>query len=175
MSERVRSVVIVNTGDGKGKSSSAFGVMVRAIARGWRVAVVQLIKSGQWKVGEEKVGRQLGVDWWTIGEGFTWDSTDLTRDEAVAREGWSQAKALIAAGEHQLVILDEITYPMSWAWISTDDVVETIRNRPPTVNIVATGRDAPQALIDVADTVTEMRMVKHAYERGISAMKGIEY
>jgi cob(I)alamin adenosyltransferase len=175
MSERVRSVVIVNTGDGKGKSSSAFGVMVRGIARGWRVAVVQLIKSGQWKVGEEKVGRQLGVDWWTIGEGFTWDSTDLTRDEAVAREGWSQAKALIAAGEHQLVILDEITYPMSWAWISTDDVVETIRNRPPTVNIVATGRDAPQALIDVADTVTEMRMVKHAYERGISAMKGIEY
>jgi len=175
MNERVRSVVIVNTGDGKGKSSSAFGVMVRGVARGWRVAVVQLIKSGQWKVGEEKIGRQLGVDWWTIGEGFTWESDDLTRDEAVAREAWAQAKALIAAGEHQLVILDEITYPMTWGWISTDDVVETIRSRPPTVNIVATGRDAPQALIDVADTVTEMRMVKHAYERGINAMKGIEY
>ena len=175
MSERVKSVVIVNTGDGKGKSSSAFGVMVRGVARGWRVAVVQLIKSGQWKVGEEKVGRQLGVDWWTIGEGFTWESDDLTRDEAVAREAWAQAKALIAAGEHQLVILDEITYPMTWGWISTDDVVEAIRSRPATVNIVATGRDAPQALIDVADTVTEMRMVKHAYERGINAMKGIEY
>jgi cob(I)alamin adenosyltransferase len=175
MSERVQSVVIVNTGDGKGKSSSAFGVMVRAVARGWRVAVVQLIKSGQWKVGEEKIGRQLGVDWWTIGEGFTWDSTDLTRDEAVAREAWAQAKALIAAGEHQVVILDEITYPMTWGWISTDDVVDAIRNRPATVNIVATGRDAPPALIDVADTVTEMRMVKHAYERGINAMKGIEY
>jgi cob(I)alamin adenosyltransferase len=175
MSERAKSVVIVNTGDGKGKSSSAFGVMVRGIARGWRVAVVQLIKSGQWKVGEEKIGRQLGVDWWTIGEGFTWDSTDLTRDEAVAREGWAQAKALIAAGKHELVILDEITYPMTWGWISTDDVVETIGSRPPTVNIVATGRDAPQALIDAADTVTEMRMVKHAYERGINAMKGIEY
>jgi cob(I)alamin adenosyltransferase len=175
MSERVRSVVVVNTGDGKGKSSSAFGVMVRGIARGWRVAVVQLIKSGQWKVGEEKIGRQLGVDWWTIGEGFTWDSTDLTRDEAVAREAWAQAKALLAAGEHQLVILDEITYPMTWGWISTEDVVEAIRNRPATVNVVATGRDAPQALVDVADTVTEMRMVKHAYERGINAMKGIEY
>ena len=175
MSERVRSVVIVNTGDGKGKSSSAFGVMVRGVARGWRVAVVQLIKSGQWKVGEEKIGRQLGVDWWTIGEGFTWDSTDLTRDEAVAREAWAQAKQLIAAGEHQLVILDEITYPMTWGWISTDDVVDVIRNRPDTVNVVATGRDAPQALIDVADTVTEMRMVKHAFERGINAMKGIEY
>ena len=175
MSERVKSVVIVNTGDGKGKSTAAFGVMTRAVARGWSVAVIQFVKSGEWKVGEEKVGRQLGVDWWTIGEGFTWESADLTRDEAVAREAWAQAKAIISAGEHQLVILDEITYPMTWDWISTDDVVETIRNRPPTVNVVATGRDAPQALVDVADTVTEMRMVKHAYERGINAMKGIEY
>ncbi len=175
MSERARSVVIVNTGDGKGKSSSAFGVMIRSVARGWKVAVVQSIKSGQWNVGEEKVGRQLGVDWWTIGEGFSWDSEDLTRDEAVAREAWAQAKALIQAGEHQLVILDEITYPMTWGWIDTDDVIETIRTRPETVNVVATGRDAPQALIDVADTVTDMRMVKHAFERGITAKKGIEY
>jgi cob(I)alamin adenosyltransferase len=167
--------VIVNTGDGKGKSSSAFGVMVRAVARGWKVAVIQSIKSGEWNVGEEKVGRQLGVDWWAIGEGFTWDSDDLNRDEAVAREGWAHAKAVIQAGEHQVVILDEITYPMSWGWISTDDVVETIRTRPDTVNVVATGRDAPQPLIDVADTVTDMRMVKHAFERGIKAKKGIEY
>ena len=173
--ERVKSVVIVNTGDGKGKSSSAFGVMVRAVARGWNVAVIQSIKSGQWNVGEEKIGRQLGVDWWAIGEGFTWDSEDLTRDEAVAREGWSHAKAVIQAGEHQVVILDEITYPMTWGWISTDEVVETIRTRPATVNVIATGRDAPQPLIDLADTVTEMRMVKHAFERGITAKKGIEY
>ena len=174
-SERVRSVVIVNTGDGKGKSSSAFGVMIRSVARGWKVAVVQAIKSGEWNVGEEKIGRQLGVDWWTIGEGFSWDSEDLTRDEAVAREAWTQAKALIHAGEHQLVILDELTYPMTWGWIDTDDVVETIRTRPETVNVVVTGRDAPQALIDVADTVTEMRMVKHAFQRGIKAKKGIEF
>ena len=172
---RAPSVVIVNTGDGKGKSSSAFGVMIRAVARGWRVAVVQSMKSGQWNVGEEKVGRQLGVDWWTIGEGFTWESEDLTRDEAVAREAWAQAKALIQGGEHHLVILDEITYPMTWGWISTDDVVETIGGRPPHVNIVATGRDAPDALVEIADTVTEMRMVKHAFQRGITAKKGIEY
>ena len=171
----MKSVVIVNTGDGKGKSSSAFGVMIRSVARGWRVAVVQAIKSGEWNVGEEKIGRQLGVDWWTIGEGFSWDSEDLTRDEAVAREAWAQAKALIQAGEHQLVILDELTYPMTWGWIETDDVVETIRTRPETVNVVVTGRDAPQALIDVADTVTEMRMVKHAFQRGIKAKKGIEF
>jgi cob(I)alamin adenosyltransferase len=170
-----KSVVVVNTGDGKGKSSSAFGVMVRAVARGWNVAVIQTIKSGDWNVGEEKIGRQLGVDWWAIGEGFTWESTDLTRDEAVAREGWARAKAIIEAGEHQLVILDEITYPMTWGWISTDDVVATIRNRPERVSIVATGRDAPQALIDVADTVTEMRKVKHAYDAGIIAKKGIDY
>ena len=172
---RAKSVVIVNTGDGKGKSSSAFGVMIRSVARGWPVAVIQLIKSGSWNVGEEKIGRQLGVDWWAIGEGFTWESSDLTQDEAVAREAWAHAKSVIAAGEHRLVILDEVTYPMTWGWIDTDDVVETIRSRPEHVNIVATGRDAPQPLIDVADTVTEMRMVKHAYERGITAMKGIEY
>lgn len=172
---RAKSVVIVNTGDGKGKSSSAFGVMIRSVARGWKVAVIQSIKSGAWNVGEEKVGRQLGVDWWTIGEGFSWDSDDLTKDEAVAREAWTQAKAIIQAGEHQLVVLDEITYPMTWGWIDTADVVETIRSRPETVNVVATGRDAPQELIDVADTVTEMRMVKHAYQQGITAKKGIEY
>jgi cob(I)alamin adenosyltransferase len=172
---RAKSVVIVNTGDGKGKSSSAFGVMIRAIARGWKVAVIQSIKSGQWNVGEEKIGRQLGVDWWVIGEGFTWESDDLTRDEAVAREAWQHAKSIIEAGDHQLVILDEITYPMTWGWIDTDDVVATIRDRPESVNIVATGRDAPAALVEVADTVTDMRMVKHAYQRGISAKKGIEY
>jgi len=172
---RAKSVVIVNTGDGKGKSSSAFGVMIRSVARGWKVAVVQSLKSGQWNVGEEKIGRQLGVDWWTIGEGFTWESDDLSRDEAVAREAWRQAKELIVAGEHHLVILDEITYPMTWGWIDTDDVVATIVARPEHVNIVLTGRDAPAALVDVADTVTEMRMVKHAFQRGITAKKGIEY
>ena len=172
---RAGSVVIVNTGDGKGKSTAAFGVMVRAIARGWRVAVIQSIKSGQWNVGEEKVGRQLGVDWWTIGDGFTWESDDLTRDEAMAREAWRQAKATIEAGEHQLVILDEITYPMTWGWIDTDEVVAAIAVRPPHVNVIATGRDAPEALVAVADTVTEMRMVKHAFQQGITAKKGIEY
>src|SRR5688500_1441080 len=165
MSERAKSVVIVNTGDGKGKSSSAFGVMIRSVARGWKVAVIQSIKSGQWNTGEEKIGRQLGVDWWTIGEGFSWDSEDLTKDEAVAKEAWKQAKALIQAGAHDLVILDEITYPMSWGWIDTDDVVATVRDRPEHVHVVITGRDAPQAIIDVADTVTEMKMVKHAYEQ----------
>jgi cob(I)alamin adenosyltransferase len=171
----VPSLVLVNTGDGKGKSSAAFGVVVRALARGWRVAVVQFLKSGGWNTGEEKIGRQLGVDWFALGEGFTWESEDLTQDQAVAREAWSQAKRLIEADEHRLVVLDEITYPMNWGWIDTDEVVRTIRDRPAKVNVIATGRDAPAALVEVADTVTEMRSVKHAYERGIAAKKGIDY
>jgi cob(I)alamin adenosyltransferase len=172
---RVPSVVLVHTGNGKGKSSSAVGVIVRSVARGWPVAVVQFLKSGTWHTGEEKVCKQLGVDWRAIGEGFTWDSDDLTEDQARAQEAWRQARELIEGAEHRLVVLDEITYPMNWGWISTDEVVAVVRDRPEKVNVVLTGRDAPQALIDVADTVTEMREIKHAYQRGITAMKGIDY
>jgi cob(I)alamin adenosyltransferase len=170
-----RSLVIVNTGDGKGKSTAAFGIVLRALARDWRVAVVQFLKSGDWHTGEEQIARQLGVDWHAIGEGFTWDSTDLSEDEAVARRAWDEAAALIRADEHRLVVLDEITYPLNWGWLDLDETLATIRDRPADVNIVATGRDAPAALIELADTVTEMRSVKHAYDRGIAAKKGIDY
>lgn len=172
---RAPSVVVLNTGDGKGKSSAAFGVMIRGVARGWPVAVVQFVKSGKWNVGEEKIGRQLGVDWFNVGDGFTWDSDDLDHDKALAREGWETAARLIHAGEHRLIILDEVTYLCTWGWIETADVAATIRARPSAVNIVLTGRDAPGELIDVADTVTEMRKVKHAYDSGVNAMRGIEY
>jgi cob(I)alamin adenosyltransferase len=172
---RAPSIVLVNTGNGKGKSSAAVGVMVRGVARGWTVGVVQFLKSGTWKTGEEKVGRQLGVDWFAIGEGFTWDSDDLTEDQAVALTAWEQSKALIDGGEHTLVILDEITYPLNWGWIPADEVYETIRSRPEKVNVVCTGRNAPPELIELADTVTEMTEVKHAYQQGIRAKKGIDY
>ena len=154
----VTSLVLVNTGDGKGKSSAAFGVMLRALSRDWKVAVVQFIKSGDWKMGEEKMGRQLGVDWHALGAGFTWDSDNIDHDIALAQQAWAQAAAIIAAGEHRLVILDELTYLCNWGWLA-----------------VVTGRDAPQAIIDIADTVTEMKSVKHAYEAGITAKKGIDY
>ncbi|MHB1130081.1 MAG: cob(I)yrinic acid a,c-diamide adenosyltransferase [Ilumatobacteraceae bacterium] len=171
----VKSLFLVNTGDGKGKSSAAFGVMLRSIARGWNVAVIQYLKSGGWNTGEEKIGRQLGVDWWVIGEGFTWDSSDLNRDRAVAQEAWKHAKLVITTGAHHLVILDEITYPMNWGWISSEDVIHTIGNRPEHVSVVATGRDAPAELIDIADTVSEVRNVKHAFASGIAAKKGIDF
>jgi cob(I)alamin adenosyltransferase len=172
---RAKSVVVVNTGDGKGKSTAAFGIVLRASARGWNIAVVQFLKSGKWHVGEEDAAKGLGVEWWSIGEGFTWDSPDLSEDEAVAREAWSRAKSLIAAGEHRLVVLDEITYPMNWGWIDSADVVDAIRSRPETVNVVATGRDAPAALVGVADTATEMVNLKHAFDSGIRAVRGIDY
>ena len=172
---RAQSLVLVNTGDGKGKSTAAFGTMLRAVARGWPVAVVQFLKSGKWQVGEEKAARQLGVDWYAIGEGFTWDSDDLTQDEAVAREAWRQAAALLASGDHRLVVLDEITYPMNWGWIGTDDVLAAVRDRAPRTTVICTGRDAPAALLDLADTATEMVERKHAYRSGIRAMKGIDY
>jgi cob(I)alamin adenosyltransferase len=169
------SLLLVNTGDGKGKSSAAFGVMVRAIARGWKVAVVQFVKSGDWKVGEEQVGRDLGVTWVNAGDGFTWDSNDLEHDKALAREGWAKAAEIVRAGEHHLVILDELTYLMNWGWIDADEVIATLVGRPRTVSVIVTGRDASEALIEAADTVTEMRKVKHAYDEGIAAKRGIDY
>ncbi len=172
---RQRSLVLVNTGDGKGKSTAAFGVLMRGVARGWRICVIQFIKSEKWKVGEEKVARGLGVEWLKGGDGFTWESPDLDRSEGRAAAAWRLAASAISGGEYQLVVLDEITYPMNWDWIPTDDVIAAIANRPTHVNIVATGRDAPEQLIEVADTVTEMVKVRHAYDRGIKARRGIDF
>jgi cob(I)alamin adenosyltransferase len=172
---RARSLVLVNTGHGKGKSTAAFGVVLRGVARGWRVCVIQFVKSDRWKVGEEQVAVQLGVEWLKGGDGFTWLSQDLDATRARAVAAWEQARAILAAGAHELVVLDEVTYPVNWGWIDIDEVVAAIRTRPPRVNVVATGRDAPGPLIDVADTVTEMVKVKHAYDRGVRARRGIDF
>jgi cob(I)alamin adenosyltransferase len=172
---RQRSLVLLNTGDGKGKSTAAFGVMLRALARDWRVAVVQFIKSDDWKVGEEQIARRLGVDWLKGGDGFTWLSTDLDRSRSRAQAAWGQAAATIAAGEHRLVVLDELTYPLNYGWLDEERVLAAIRDRPPQVNVIVTGRDAPAALVELADTVTEMAKVKHAFDRGIRARRGIDF
>jgi len=172
---RATSLVLVNTGNGKGKTTAALGTALRAAGRGLRVCVVQFLKSPSWKVGEAKAGRDLGIDWWTLGDGFTWDSPNMERTEAVACEAWRVGREKIESGDYGLVVLDEVTHPMTWDWIPTDQVVSAIRSRPPSVNVIATGRDAPTELIELADTVTEMRKVKHAYDRGIKGKKGIEY
>src|SRR5260370_4745007 len=138
---RPRSLVLVNTGEGKGKSTAAFGVVMRALARDWRVCVIQFIKSDKWKVGEAKIGRQLGVEWLRGGAGFTWESPDLDKSEGRAVAAWQLAAAAIAGGDYRLVVLDEATYPTNCSWNDSDAVIETSRGRPAQVNIVATGRD----------------------------------
>ena len=172
---RPRSLVLLNTGDGKGKSTAAFGVVLRALARDWHVCVIQFIKSDKWKVGEEKVLRRLGVDWLKGGDGFTWESSDLETSAGRALAAWQLATSVLAAGEHELVILDEITYPLTYGWIAGTAVVGAIRSRPAHVNVVLTGRNASLELVDLADTVTEMAKVKHAYDRGLRGRRGIDF
>ena len=172
---RAESIVLVNTGHGKGKSSAAFGVMGRGWARGWRVGVVQFVKGGKWKVGERKLADHLGVEWHTLGDGFTWESTDLDETAAKGRHAWTVAREKLASGNYDLLILDELTYAVTYGWVEVDEVIAGIRERAPATNVVVTGRDAAPEIVEIADTVTEMRKVKHAYDRGIKAKKGIEY
>ncbi|MGH8999451.1 MAG: cob(I)yrinic acid a,c-diamide adenosyltransferase [Acidimicrobiia bacterium] len=172
---RAPSILLVNTGYGKGKSSAAFGVMARGWARGWRVGVVQFVKGGKWKTGERKLADHLDIEWHTLGDGFTWESTDLDETAAKGRHAWSVARDKLASGEFDLLILDELTYAVKYGWVAVDDVVAGLVGRSPRTNVVVTGRDAPGEIIEVADTVTEMRKVKHAYDKGIRAVKGIEY
>ena len=169
------SLVLVNTGDGKGKSTAAFGTILRAVAQGWPVAVVQFLKSGDWNTGEEKTCRSLGVEWYSAGDGFTWDSEDLDETRAKAAAAWEFSAALVMAGNHRLVVLDEISYAMTWGWIDPHEVAAAMVDRPERVSVILTGRDMAAEVIEVADTVTEMVSVKHAFDRRIRAKKGIDY
>ncbi len=172
---RAASIVLVNTGHGKGKSSAAFGVMGRGWARGWTVGVVQFIKGGKWKTGERKLADHLGIEWHTLGDGFTWESTDLDETAAKGRHAWNVARGKLASGDYDLLILDELTYAVKYGWVPIEDVVDAVRGRSRRTNVVITGRDAAPELLELADTATEMRKIKHAYEKGIKAIKGIEY
>ncbi len=172
---RHESIVLLNTGDGKGKSSAAFGVMARGWARGWQVGVVQFVKGGKWKTGERKLAAHLEIEWHTLGDGFTWESTDLDETAAKGRHAWQVAKEKLASGHYDLLILDELTYAVSYGWVDVDDVVAGVQERALKTNVVITGRNAAPELIELADTVTEMRKVKHVYDRGVRAKKGIEY
>jgi cob(I)alamin adenosyltransferase len=172
---RVASIVLVNTGYGKGKSSAAFGVMGRGWARGWRVGVVQFIKSGKWQTGERKLADHLGIEWHTLGDGFTWESTDMDETIAKGRHAWDVAHQKLTSGDFDLLILDELTYAVKYGWVDVGEVVAGLQDRSPATNVVVTGRDAPAEIVAIADTVTEMVKIKHAYDQGIKAKKGIEY
>jgi cob(I)alamin adenosyltransferase len=167
--------LIVNTGDGRGKSSSAFGIMARAWARDWNIAVVQFIKGPDWKTGDEKLGKHLGVTWHTLGDGFTWDSSDIDESKAQNLHAWNVAQQLLASADFDLIILDELTYLFEWGWLDVNVVVDALCNRPQRTHVVVTGRAAPEELLGIADTVTVMESSKHAFEAGIPAKKGLEY
>ena len=173
---RDRALVIVITGTGKGKSTSAFGMLLRAWARGYRCGVFQFVKSGKWKVGEAKAAAALGgIDWEKMGDGWSWLSRDIAESADLAREGWAHVKAMIAAERYEFLVLDEITYPIKWGWIDVEDVVRTLTERPGFQHVVITGRDAAPELIAVADLVSEVTKVKHPMDAGIRAQQGIEW
>jgi cob(I)alamin adenosyltransferase len=168
-------LVLVYTGDGKGKTTAALGLAFRALGRGLRVAVVQFIK-GKWKTGERSFAETLPqLTFLVMGRGFTWESDDLSRDRAAAQAAWEQSAALLAAGEHQVVILDELTYVFNYGFVPLDTVVQALARRPPHVHVVVTGRSAPEPLLAAADLVTEMRKVKHPFDHGRRAQIGVDF
>jgi len=169
-----RGLVLIHTGDGKGKSTAAFGLALRAHGRGKAVKIYQFMKVPSARFGEHRVFAELGVPIEGLGDGFSWKSRDLEHSAQCARDGWVRAEATIRAGEHFLVVLDEVTYPLRYGWLPLEPVLACLRERPPHVHVVLTGRNAPQDLIDVADTVTEMTLVKHHYQAGVPAQRGIE-
>ena len=173
-----RGLVIVHTGDGKGKSTAAFGLALRAFGRqhvhGKQVRIFQFLKVPTARFGEHRLFEQIGLPIEGLGDGFSWKSKDLEHSAQLAREGWQRAKAAIMDGEHFLVVLDEITYPLIYGWLPLDEVLQTLRQRPKDVHVCLTGRRCPPELIELADTVTEMTLVKHAFKAGVPAQRGIE-
>lgn len=175
-----RGIVIVNTGDGKGKSTAAFGTAMRAAGHGYRVGLVQFVK-GTWKTGEkEALKRFPEIEHVVSGDGFTWNTQDRSQDIASARRGWELGVAMIEAARkdperYHLVILDELNIALRYDYLPADEVAAVLRNKPRELSIMVTGRDAPQAVIDAADTVTRMENVKHAFDGGIKARRGIDF
>ena len=170
----VRGLLLVNTGNGKGKSTAAFGVAFRALGQGLKVSVIQFIK-GKWKTGEMEAAQRLGLEFMPMGKGFTWESKNLEEDKALMREAWAVASEKILSGQYDLIILDEINYVLGYGYVPVDAVVSVLKSRPSHVHVVLTGRNAPDEIISIADGVTEMRDVKHPYRSGIPAQKGIDF
>lgn len=185
---RNRPLVVVHTGEMKGKSTSAFGMALRGWNQGWSIGVFQFVKSAKWRVGEETAFRTLGrvheetgeggpVEWHKMGEGWSWARKKGTEEDhaVAAAEGWQEIARRLAGERHGLYVLDEFTYPLHWGWIDVDEVVTTLRERPGHQHVVITGRNAPQALIDAADLVMETTKIKHPMDAGQKGQKGIEW
>ncbi|OKJ06654.1 cob(I)yrinic acid a,c-diamide adenosyltransferase [Kitasatospora sp. CB01950] len=179
---RTLPITAVHTGPGKGKSTAAFGMALRAWNQGWPIGVFQFVKSAKWKVGEENALRVLGesgqggtVAWHKMGSGWSWVQRDIESSEEAAREGWEQVKRDLAAETYRFYVLDEFTYPLHWGWIDVAEVVEVLRERPGSQHVVVTGRNAPAELLELADLVTEMTKLKHPMDAGRKGQRGIEW
>lgn len=185
---RNRPLLMVHTGDGKGKSTAAFGLALRGWNQGWSIGVFQFVKSAKWRIGEQTVLERLGalhedtgeggpVEWHKMGSGWSWSKRQGDEDDhaRAAAEGWAEIKRRLAAETHDLYVLDEFTYPIGWGWVDLDDVVTTLRDRPGHQHVVVTGRRAPAELIEVSDLVTEMTKVKHPMDAGQKGQRGIEW
>ena len=171
-----KGLVIVNTGDGKGKTTAALGVLFRAWGRGMRVRMFQFLKHTGAQFGEHRAAQKLDIPIQAMGDGFTWRSKDMDQTRALAVQQWEVCKEAILNGEDQIIILDELTNTMSYGWVPVSEVLDVLRRRPPMLHVIITGRNAPPELVEYADLVTEMRVVKHPYkEQGIKAQPGIEF
>ena len=176
-SRRVRhGLVIVNTGEGKGKTTAALGVIFRAWGRDFKIRMFQFIKHTGARFGEHRAAKKLDIPIESLGDGFTWLSKDMDRTAALAVEQWGRCREAILNGDEDIIVLDEFTYAMHYGWVPVSEVVDTLRLRPDTMHVIITGRYAPQELIDCADLVTEMKLIKHPYQdKGIKAQRGIEF
>jgi len=169
-----RGLIMVHTGHGKGKSTAAFGLALRAHGRGKKIKVYQFMKVPSARFGEHRLFEQLGIPIEAMGDGFSWKSRDLDHSAELAQHGWAKAEETIRAGEHFMVVLDEIMYPLRYGWLPLEAVLTCLRERPPQVTVVLTGRNAPAELVELADTVTEMTLIKHHFNAGVPAQRGIE-
>jgi cob(I)alamin adenosyltransferase len=173
--ERRHGLLIVNTGDGKGKSTAGFGVLLRAWGRGMTVGGFQFVKSAENPYGEHHAARAMGFDLVPLGDGFTWLSEDLAADRRLAEDGWALCRSALFEGRFDVLLLDELTYPLNYGWLDLSQVLADLAARSPGTHVIITGRDAPAALVEAADLVTEMREIKHPYrDQGIGAQPGIE-
>ena len=171
-----KGLVIVNTGDGKGKTTAALGVLFRAWGRGMKVRMFQFIKNTGSNYGEQRAAMKIGIPILALGDGFTWRSKDLEQSGMLAAQQWANCKEALLSGDDHLIVLDEVTYALQYGWVSTDEVIETLKQRPEMLHVIITGRGAPQELVDYADLVTEMHEVKHPFrQQGIKAQPGIEF
>lgn len=170
-----KGLVLIYTGDGKGKTTAAIGQLVRVYGWGWKAVMFQFIKGSKLKAGEHRAAEKLGLDMRPMGTGFTWNEKDREKSIALSLKQWRNCKEAITSGKFDMIIMDEISYPMTLGWIPLDEVVDTIINRPQKMNLVLTGRDMPQEIVGIADLVTEMKEIKHPFAKGVKAQKGIEF